>query len=210
MPDPRHLNQPPIVEALVHFQANASRLWATQGAKELAKASFPHHPQIEEQHQLSVQIQPGKADPVQQIFQQLSNGFVMRSSDEPTVHQVRRDGYSYSRLPPYEGWEPFISAAKAGWQIYAHAFQPEELHSLALRFINRLDFPVDEFRQNRESFLTVAPPPPAGLNWGFGGFTHHYSSVVRDVPCMVNLNLARVLKQGRRRWLRCSWILKCC
>ena len=124
---------------------------------------------------------------------------MMRSNVEPTVHQVRRDGYSFSRLTPYEDWERFVNAAKTGWQTYVDAFEPEELHRVVVRFINRLDFPLDEFRVNPDSFLTNAPRSPGTSGWEFANFSHSYALVVPGAPCMVKLNLAKLSEPGQDR-----------
>ncbi len=194
MPESRHLNNPPIVEALVHFQANASERWTQTEARARAISLFPRHQQVEQQFELSFQLQLGTAQPLGGVEQQVGNGFLLRSSTESTVHQVRRDGYSFSQLTPYIGWDKFIANAKDGWETYSKAFQPAELHTLALRFINRLDFPADGFRNDSSHYLTIAPRPPEGLPWGFGVFAHHYALAVPDSPCLVNLNLVRLVE----------------
>lgn len=203
MPEPTRLNHPPIVEALLHFRANASRRWSQGGIKELALSLFPSHTQVQEQNELQVELALGEAgfgNPVRGVKKSQGSAYMMRSNTEPTVHQVRRDGYSYSRLTPYEDWECFVTAAKTGWKKYADAIDPEELDRVVVRFINRLDFPLDEFRVDPDSFLTNAPRPPGTSGWEFASFSHSYALTVPDAPCVVNFNLAKLTEAGQERF----------
>lgn len=194
MTNPRQLAHPPVIEALLNFQANAVAGWNGEGMEQKAKVLFPTHSKVQMLQEINVQFTGGKEEggvahaPIQ--------GFMLRSSLVPTVHQVRRDGYAFSQLKPYTNWEAFVEAAMNGWRIYSDAFKPGELQRVALRFINRLDFPLDEFRQNRDEFLTIAPRVPAGLDWGFAGFQQGNVYAPADSPCLVKVQLMRVIEAG--------------
>lgn len=188
------LAHPPIIEALLNFQASAVAGWAGNDAQEKAREVFPEHSQVQILQQVSVQISGEVQEP--SVIHSPGLGLMLRSPHLPTVHQVRQDGYAFSQLPPYEHWEAFVSAAQDGWEMYRRAFHPGELHRLALRFINRLEFPADEFRKDRKSFLTIAPCVPEGLDWAFFNFQQHYSYAVPDSPCLVNVQLVRLIEPG--------------
>jgi uncharacterized protein (TIGR04255 family) len=190
----QRLSHPPVIEALLNFQANAVVGWAGEDTQEKAKKMFPDHTQVQTLQQFSVQMNDATPEP--SVTHTPVLGYMLRSSTKPTVHQVRQDGYAYSQLSPYEHWDAFVNAAQAGWELYRNIFTPGELHHLALRFINRLEFPAAEFRRCREKFLTIAPRVPEGLDWAFYNFQQHYSYAVPDSPCLVNVQLVRLLEPG--------------
>ena len=194
MNEHRQLSSPPIIEALLNFQASAVKGWAGEGMQEKAKSLFPDHPKVQILQQVSVQVVAGEKEDC--VTRAPVQGYMLRSPTIPTVHQVRRDGYAFSQLPPYQNWDAFVEAAMAGWKHYSDAFEPREQDRLGLRFINRLEFPVEEFRRNRDEFLTIAPRVPPGLDWGFVGFQHSYTYVVPGSPCLVTVNLARLIEPG--------------
>src|SRR5216683_4477 len=68
-------------------------------------------------------------------------GFVYTSSDQKQVYQVRLDGFSFSRLAPYESWEPFCREARRLWELYRERLKPAAVTRLAVRYVNRLDIP---------------------------------------------------------------------
>lgn len=105
------------------------------------------------------------------------------------VHQARRDGYAFSKLAPYEDWSALVAGALAGWADYSAVLEPEELHAVAVRFINRVSFPLEEFKLAR--YFTTPPVPPPRLPWHFHGFVHQSIYGVPDSPCAVQVIIAR-------------------
>lgn len=93
------------------------------------------------------------------------DGFLFKAASGLHVVQARLDGFSFSRLKPYQGWEKFNSEAQCLWGLYVDLAKPERIRRIALRYINRitLPLPVADFK---DYFLTtpeVAPGIPQGL-----------------------------------------------
>ncbi len=67
------------------------------------------------------------------------------SRDEHWVVQLRRDGLTFSRLPPYPNWHEFSSRAKPFLSAFLAVTRPPYVERLALRYINhfRLPYPAD-------------------------------------------------------------------
>ena len=66
-------------------------------------------------------------------------GFMYTSSDQKQVYQVTLDGFSFSRLAPYESWDAFCHEARRLWQIYRERLKPAAVTRQAVRYVNRLD-----------------------------------------------------------------------
>lgn len=182
----RHLGRAPIAEALINFQANASERWKETAAN--AAAIWPSHTQVEELRQLQFEFSAASANERPTATSPVSVGLLLRSASEPSVHQVRSDGYSFSRLPPYPDWQTFESQAKDGWAAFCKIARPDPLYAVIVRFINMLEFPRDGFKLSR--YFTAPPKPPRDLKWAFHGFTQQFVYAIPDSFCTVQSVLA--------------------
>ena len=164
------LKKPPIIEAQLNFQLDASAGWSRYGTPGGVAELFRSHPDVQALQQFVFQTNPPQAGlaPV--------HGFFLRNPADPTVYQIRRDGFAFSRLCPYEGWESLVEPALEGWTHYQGMMQTGELNGLSLTYINRLELPRAEFMVDRDRYLTIAPRVPKQglpLPWRFAGFAHH-------------------------------------
>jgi uncharacterized protein (TIGR04255 family) len=170
MPPFPPLKNPPIIEAQLNFQLDASAGWNRFGSPGSVAELFPSHPEVQALQQFVFQTNPPQAGlaPV--------HGFFLRNSSDPTVYQIRRDGFAFSRLSPYLGWESLVEPALKAWTHYQEMMQTGDLNGISLTFINRLEVPRAEFVANRDRYLTIAPRVPiqeSPLPWRFAGFAHH-------------------------------------
>ncbi len=68
-------------------------------------------------------------------------GFLFKSADEKQIFQVHREGFTLNRLAPYLGWEALRDEAHRLWKIYRERTKPRRVTRIAMRYINRFDFP---------------------------------------------------------------------
>jgi uncharacterized protein (TIGR04255 family) len=188
MPEICHLSRAPIVEALVNFQANAARLWKPEEVRPTLAARWPDHAEIQELRPVQIEVTQTPQGALPPKVTSQMQGFIFRSATQLSVHQARRDGYTFSRLTPYEDWAALESGALGGWADYQAVLKPEELHAVAVRFINRVEFPLEGFRLAR--FFTTPPVSPPDLGWQFHGFMHQTFYAVPGSPCVVKVVLA--------------------
>lgn len=79
--------------------------------------------------------------------------------------QARLDGFTFSRLKPYDKWESLRDEARELWQHYIRIASPENVTRVALRYINRIEIPLP-MRDFKDYILTtpeIAPDLPQGL-----------------------------------------------
>ena len=88
------------------------------------------------------------------------DGFRLASEDGRYIVQFKRDGVVFSRLHPYEHWEPFSTAAKKAWQVFQKIAAPLEIQRLGVRFINHLAAVTPE---TLGDFLCEPPTCPSDL-----------------------------------------------
>ena len=138
------------------------------------------------------------------------DGHIYSTEDERYMVQTRLDGFTFSRLSPYETWENLRDEAYKLWEHYVRITSPEIITRVALRYINRLEFPfpMGDFNE----YLTSSPIIPEGLPQKISSFlvrvvvpeesiksfaiiTQSFKSVERDkVPVILDID---VFKQMR-------------
>jgi uncharacterized protein (TIGR04255 family) len=90
------------------------------------------------------------------------------STDGKAIWQARLDGFTFSRLAPYDRWESFRDEARRLWKIYRDRVQSSPIKRVALRYINRFDIPCDrlKFEDYFRTYPQVSPEfrdEPVGL-----------------------------------------------
>jgi uncharacterized protein (TIGR04255 family) len=88
-------------------------------------------------------------------------GYRIAKADESRVLQAKVDGFSYSALAPYDRWETFCPETRSLWELYRDRYQPVQVTRVAVRYINRIDIPLEIFNSRGqlklESFFKSYP-----------------------------------------------------
>lgn len=168
----QHLNQAPVIEAILGFQADASKAWDVDAVRIGLADRFPDFPEVQEQRMFENQISlaPGK-DPETSTKVHPVEAFILRRADQSAAVQIRRDGFAFSQLQPYPDWNVFVSTALEQWKIFAEWLGVEAPFSVFIRFINRVSYPLDGFKLSK--YFENPPLPPTGTNWAFRFFRDH-------------------------------------
>ena len=109
-----------------------------------------------------------KASPVPEVSQSATgepDGYLFTSVDGRQVVQARLDGFTFSRLKPYDKWTTLRDEAQELWQHYVRIASPETVTRVALRYINRIEIPLP-MRDFKDYILTtpeISPVLPQGL-----------------------------------------------
>ena len=109
-----------------------------------------------------------KASPAPEVSQSATggpDGYLFTSVDGRQVVQARLDGFTFSRLKPYDKWTTLRDEARELWQHYVQIASPETVTRVALRYINRIEIPLP-MRDFKDYILTapeIAPDLPQGL-----------------------------------------------
>jgi uncharacterized protein (TIGR04255 family) len=113
-------------------------------------------------------------------------GFMYSSSDQKQVYQTGLDGFSFSRLAPYESWELFNKEARRLWQIYRERLKPAAVNRLAVRYVNRLD--ILGAHVETKDYLRTQPEIAADLPQALAGYFMHLQIPMDDIRCMLLVN----------------------
>lgn len=86
-------------------------------------------------------------------------GFRGTTRDGLWVAQLRRDGLTFSRLPPYAGWSDFSARARPYIERLLEVAAPPTVERLALRYINHFRLPYPTRMEEYFVGLPSFPPP---------------------------------------------------
>ncbi len=162
---------PPIVETLLDIAVTLppeTHLATLMGVQSRVRERYPNR---QERQHWEIQAATTTND-IPEVSQ--SVGIVGYLFSPPAPHQdrafqARVNGFTFSKLRPYQSWKPFRNEAKELWDIYTEVANPANVRRLGLRTINSLDLPLpfDDFKEYILTTPEVAPNIPAGLSQFF-------------------------------------------
>jgi uncharacterized protein (TIGR04255 family) len=159
MAAPRELAKPPITEALVDIRIVADTVVTVAHLAPLRGELRETFPKEDERRHMSgeFRFEAGKLLPP--TSRDLGfHGLWLTSADGTRVVQFRTNGFTFNNvgLGHYMGGEALIDEALRLWSRYAEVVQPSAVIRVGLRYLNRLDLPL----QTGEEFQTYLTSPP--------------------------------------------------
>ena len=162
---PRHLSRAPIREAIVDVRTYPFREGLDfKKARERLTADFP---KVDAIRMRTFGLESDRADFRTRASEHI-RGIRLASQDGRYVVQFRSDGFTFSRLPPYETWEVLRARAAELWSVFAETAKPERVTRLAVRYINLLGLPLPI--EDMGDFLVCPPDVPAELGFNVTSF----------------------------------------
>lgn len=137
---PRHLSRAPITEAVIDIRATLPKASRTLEYLAALNTQFGE-PYLDrkdiKEFQYRVQLDHPEVD--EKISTKL--GFRYTNAKCTQVIQATVNGFTFSRLPPYEDWDKLKEEAERTWNIYSAHVRPETITRVAVRYINKLVLP---------------------------------------------------------------------
>jgi uncharacterized protein (TIGR04255 family) len=200
-----HLEKAPIVEALIDIRVKLPSEVDIIKLESMGGLISRQYPKKKKRIRFEgkIDFKEGKL-PEHEDTSQI-DGYIYASEDERYIVQTRLDGFTVSRLKPYETWENLRDEAYRLWEIYVKTVSPEIITRVALRYINRLELPLsmgdlDEYLtsppiipknlpQEICSFLTRVVIPEESIG-AFAIITRAFESVVNNiVPIILDIDV---------------------
>lgn len=190
----KHYPHAPITEAIIDIRirpADSSKLTLLDGLSERIKTDYPT--------KLNRNFAQGRIEFGSEISTSASQnriGFLFKSPDEKDIFQTRLDGFTLSRLAPYESWDPFRDEARRLWDLYKGTLHPDEIVRLAVRYVNRIEIPLPV--ADLSDYLRVYPEIPDDPSNSLSGFFMQVSMPQEDInaSCMITETLERPRTPG--------------
>ncbi len=180
----RHYQNAPITEAIIDLRVELRETVKVADLEKVHAEQESAYPIKKNRNLVVGQIQVGN-----QIATAASSkhiGFLFQSQNKKQIFQARLDGFTMSRLAPYENWEVFCKEARRLWDRYRSVAEPKKLVRLAVRYINRLDLPlpVPDLKEYLRTVPEIAPDLPQDL----AGYFLHLRIPMEDIKCTLLVN----------------------
>jgi uncharacterized protein (TIGR04255 family) len=149
----------PISEALIDVQLDQLLTVSSADLRAFGDLLDGKYPDAKERQMVQTTFQLESGKPVQS--QAISiEGFEFWNSDKTEVIQARKNGFSFSRLKPYQTWEQHCPSALKYFGKYREKFGAQNATRLAVRFINLIRIPETKI-ELRDYFNAGPEIPPA-------------------------------------------------
>jgi uncharacterized protein (TIGR04255 family) len=174
----------PIVEAVLDLRVSLPESATLNRLKEFCESVKNDYPTISEQFSVSIRIgSPTIAEPAPQ------HGYLARNQVNTQVIQAQTNGFSFSRLSPYERWEPFRDESRRLWTIYQSLLDPLCINRAALRYINKIELPIN---CEISDFLNLHPALSPSMPQRLEGFSVRIQLTHHDIQSVSLINESTV------------------
>lgn len=187
----RHLSKAPIKEALIDIQVALPDTFSVDtlgSCYDIIKSEYPVHEAMQQQ---IIGFHNEGTEPSKLTFNHNIAGYRYTSADGKCIAQFRQDGFTFSRLAPYDTWDEMKNRAEKMWDIYSGIVSPISIARIATRYINVLKLPLNtEFK----TYLTAPPSVPAGVSQALSSFLTRveFSDESADAHCILTQALESV------------------
>lgn len=176
----RHLPNAPIIEAVIDIRSRPTALFDESTMKSRLDAKLDGYHLLDLIFQEQTAMQGGMSH-----IEQNWKGLRYRSADEKYIAQFHDNRFIFSRLEPYQSWDRFYYEGMRLWSNYIELAKPSDLQRIGLRYINRIQLPVNEL--HFEDYLHSAPTTPKDFNLPFLNFLHQDTFEVPGHPYAINI-----------------------
>ncbi len=180
-----NLANAPIVEAVLHWQAMASKEYRETDLLEEMHSSFPNYTPTS-QHNFEAgftSTQEGMEFKQRRAWQGVR--LTHPKDGQPRfVCQFLQNGVVFSQLAPYEKWETFEPEAKAFWNKYCQLGDPNEVARLSVRFISQIGIAsIDEI----VNYIDTVCEPVHQLGLSAKSYYHQDTIELSNEPYVINI-----------------------
>ncbi len=164
------LQKAPITEALIDIRVKIKDEINSEIFLKLYDNISDRYPKKTIRHKQEGKIEFKKGEPPISSMSDTVLGYSFVSTDGKQIFQARLDGFTFSRLNPYDRWETLRDEAIELWQKYRELIFPE-ITRVALRYINKFNIPIDPATPIQfEDYLKTSPIIPEKLPQGVSSF----------------------------------------
>ena len=176
----------PITEAIIDLRVVPCPDLELDTLKQLCEDTKVEYPNIDPIIEVAgmVQIQPGVS--ASASAQQNQTGYRSISSDGKLVCQRQLQGFTFSRLAPYESWEPFRDLARSFCDVYRSTTKPLSVERMAVRYINQINVP--ESSVELTEYFRTSPEISSDLPQQIDGLFMQVRLPQKDIGAAVVLN----------------------
>jgi len=183
-----HYANAPITEAVIDIRVNLSKDIDISELENFYVEESNNYPKKNAIKAIEARFTGGEH--VSAAAKQMPYGIAFTSKDKRQIVQVRLDGFTFSRLVPYQNWETFRDEGRRLWEVYYNLVKPESVTRIAVRYINRLDLPLP--LNDFTDYLKTVPEVSSDLPQGLAGYFMQLTIPYEDIQSTLLLNQAIV------------------
>jgi len=117
-------------------------------------------------------------------------GYAFVGGEGKHVVHFKVNGFTFSRLAPYQTWEQLRNEAKTLWNSYRQVVGSTPVVRVGLRYVNQLDIPLPV--RDLRDFIRVYPEISSDLAQQLAGFFVQVQIPQEDIDAMLIINEAMV------------------
>ena len=149
----------PIVEAIFDVQMELPQNIGIPELEAFCKIFSAAYPEKKARRKFAGKFEvKDNAEPSAETFNLGMAGILNWSPNHKQALQVRLDGFSFSRLKPYEKWDVHFTEFLKYLRLYCEKMSPVQLKRVATRFINVIELPRETVNWE-EYFINAARAP---------------------------------------------------
>jgi len=171
----RHLSNAPIVEAVFDFKVKQKKSFETGRLTALADSLSNSFSEPQEIRPVGFIHLFKDKDATQGEPERALLGYKLITESTKNILQIRRDGFTYSRLKPYTDWDNLIGETQRYWNLYYEACAPEIITRSAIRYINHFIIPGNAALLRQ--YLESPPDIPKGCSQNINRFVTQVTSM---------------------------------
>jgi uncharacterized protein (TIGR04255 family) len=185
MEPPHRYSRSPLTEALIDLRCKVPEETTLERLASLQQPEHARYPIRQERALVEAELTTGRR--IGASASQTHLGYIFWSADERQAFQARLDGFTFSRLAPYDRWNTFRDEAQRLWTAYRDLVQPD-VTRVAVRYINRFELPIPlrDFKDYLRTVPEVSPDLPQGLS----GYLMRLQIPQEDLDAMLVLSEA--------------------
>ena len=165
-PGPK-LKNPPIVEAVLDIECDLPPSLDISKIEMAAREKFrDRYPKMRtalvEQRQFKADAKATPMISMEGESTRAVQAYQFTHDDEKQFAQVRRDGFTFSRLAPSSSLDDYLPEVERTWKLFSALTSPVQIRIIRLRYINRIFVPIDAKTGGveLEEFFSMSPKAP--------------------------------------------------
>lgn len=179
------LKNPPVVELILDIDCDLPPGFDLVAAKpEMEAALRERYPKTQARYGDTYRIvKQGDAEAAVSETRKIE-AFLFRDEREKggQVVQLRESGYTFNRLAPYGGLDELLPEIQRTWTLFADLTKPRQMREIRLRYINRIDLPLDRGQVDLDEYFRMAPRLFDEQHFEIAGFLHQHQVVEKGSP----------------------------
>jgi uncharacterized protein (TIGR04255 family) len=185
------LLHPPIVEAVLDIDCDLPRDQDLTALEMLAREKLGDEYPRTTRHLLQEHRIDARPDASETSFSSRASVQAIRfhQTGEKQLVQVRALGYSFNRLAPYTSLDDYLPEIERTWRVYLGLAHPGQVRQVRLRFINRIELPMQSGRVDLDQYLRLGPRLPDEDRLELASFFNQYTAVDAATGLQVNVTL---------------------